>query len=383
MMADANLQKQIFESFNRANRILIPLGPHPSGDSLASALALAEFLRRLRKEPWVVTAGTVHERFRFLPGASQVQNAIQQSRGFIIAVRTQNAPLDELSYHLDEQASLVNIYLRPKSGQYQSSDVSFRSDKFPYDLIVSLDIPSLDQLGELYDRNTDLFFETPIINIDHHSNNEHFGEINLVEVTATSTAEILMELLESFEAGLIDGDIATNLLAGILVETNSFQNNRTTPKAFLRASSLISLGANQQDIVKNLYKTKSIGLLKLWGRALARLKESPELGLSYSILKSDDLVKAGSMDIAEVMDELVISLSDSRIVILLAETAPGEIQGYLYTHPSLSSLEVENLFSAQQQKENVSHFIMTGRSVVEAETDVLDRLHKIKDKIMS
>ncbi|MDP2932507.1 MAG: DHH family phosphoesterase, partial [bacterium] len=281
-MADISIQQQIFESLNKANRILIPLASSPSGDSLAAALAMYSFLKKLNKEPWLVSFGSVPDRFDFLPQHHEVRDNLEQTRGFVVSVRTEAAPLDELSYHLDEQSQTLNIFLRPKEGHYEPSDVSFKSDKFPYDLVMVLGQPSLDTLGRLYDENTDLFFETPIINIDHHANNEHFGEINLIDITATSTTEILVEMLENFEAGLIDADIATNLLAGILIETNSFQHVKTTPKAFLKASSLISMGAEQQEIIRHLYKTKSVSLLKLWGRALARLKEIPALGLSYS-----------------------------------------------------------------------------------------------------
>jgi len=381
-MVERSIHQQIFDSLNKATRILIPLGASPSGDSIAAALALADFLRKLNKEPLIVCSGEISEKYRFLPGVGNIQRTIHLSRGFVISVRTNTAPLDELTYHLDEQSNQVNIFLMPKSGQYVADDVSFRADTFPYDLIVVLDLPSLDQLRSLYDDNTDLFFETPIINIDHHPNNEHFGELNLVDITATSTAEILMELLEGFEIGLLDGNIATNLLAGILIETNSFQNRRTTPKAFLKASSLISLGANQQEIIKNLYKTKSVNLLKLWGRALARLKEVPDLGLAYSLLKTDDLTKSGSQNINEVMEELIASLTDARLILLLAEIEPGETLGYLYIHPNLPALEISNLLSGQLLESNLTTFRLSGKTILEAEAQVLGDLHRMKEKIL-
>ena len=380
-MIDPSVQKQIFDHLNKASRILIPLGINPSGDGVAAALALSQFLKKIEKDPQVVCAGNIPEKLKFLPGTDQVVRKLEESRGFVISVRTAETPLDELSYHLDEKAGVVNIYLKPKDGQYSPDDVTFRLDKFPYDLVVALDLPSLDLLGDLYDKNTDLFFETPIINIDHHPNNEHFGEINLVDITATSTTEILMELLENFEAGLIDSDIATNLLAGILVETNSFQHIKTTPKAFLKASSLISLGANQQEIIKHLYKTKSVSLLKLWGRALARLKEVPELGLVYSMLKADDLAKSGSREVKEVMSELVASLSDNKIILLLAEEAPGVINGYYHLHPNIPALEVANLLTAEMTNSQSGQFRFSGKTLAEAEAEVLSRLEKIKNKL--
>lgn len=380
-MTEAHIQKQIFDSINKANRILIPLSFSPGGDSLSAALALHNFLKKLNKEPSLVCTGSIPERYGFLPGSAEVGDGLEQARSFVISVKTESAPLDEISYHLDEAGQTLNIFLSAKEGRYDPGDVSFRSDKFPYDLIVTLGVPSLDLLGDLYDKNTDLFFETPIINIDHHPNNEHFGEINLVDVTATSTAEVLMELLESFESGLIDSQIATDLLAGILIETNSFQHIKTTPKAFLKASNLISLGARQQEIIRHLYKTKSSGLLKLWGRALSRLKELPNSGVAYSIISSEDISESGSTDVERVFEELVSSLSDYKIVVLLAELRPGEVSGYLHIHPNFSSLEIANLLSAQMTEATSGLFHFSWKSVREAESELLSRLDKLKDRL--
>ena len=276
---------------------------------------------------------------------------------------------------------LYRFFLKAEGGQYQPEDVTYRSESFPYDLIIALDIPTLDLLGQLYERNTDLFFETPIINIDHHAANEHFGEINLVDLTAAATTEILVELLEQFESGLIDADIATNLLCGILVETNSFQHIKTTPRAFMRASSLISLGANQQDIVRNLYKTKSMSLLKLWGRALARIRQAHEFQLSYSLLRKDDFVKAGTKDAEAVMRELISLLTDAKLIMLLAETEENHITGYLQVHQNSPTVEIANLLQGEMFNGGLIKFEIKGMNLPDAEAEVLKRLDKVKEKI--
>ncbi|MBI4053713.1 MAG: hypothetical protein HY397_00110 [Candidatus Doudnabacteria bacterium] len=379
---EITIQKQIFESISKAHRILLPLPTFPTGDSLAAALALHGFLHRLDKDPKLVCLGAIPERYGFLPGVDQISTQLEQGRGFVISVRTTDAPLDELSYHRDESKEKVDIFLKPQSGQYRQEDVSFKSDRFPYDLIISLGVASLDLYGSLYEGNADLFFETPIVNIDHHSNNEHFGEINLVDITATATTEILSELLENFETNLVEGPIATNLLAGILIETNSFQHIKTTPKSFLRASSLISQGADQQGIIKYLYKTKSVGLLKLWGRALARLRQVPELGLSYSLLRQEDIAKTGSgvAEILSVAEELVASLSDSKLIAVLYEEALGRISGLVYIHPTLSSLEIGSLLGVEQSHGNIFTFRPSAATLTEAEAELLARLARVKPK---
>ena len=53
--------------------------------------------------------------------------------------------------------------------------------------------------GETYHNNTGFFNKTPIINIDHKSENEQFGNINLIDITASTTAEIIFSLFKKIK----------------------------------------------------------------------------------------------------------------------------------------------------------------------------------------
>ncbi|MDP2766655.1 MAG: hypothetical protein Q8O41_04270, partial [Candidatus Methanoperedens sp.] len=64
---------------------------------------------------------------------------------------------------------------------FTEDDISSRSSGFKYDLIIALDTADLESLGQIYDNDTEFFYKTPIINIDHHSENEEFGQINFIE----------------------------------------------------------------------------------------------------------------------------------------------------------------------------------------------------------
>lgn len=375
-------EQQIFDTINKANRILIALPQNPNGDAVGAGLALFGFIKKLDKQPEIVSAAKESIRaFSFLPGLAEIKNSLEVSQSFVISVSTANAPLDELSYEAKDDR--VDIFLKPKTGKFAQNDVSFRNAKFPYDLIITAATPALEHLGEIYEKNTDLFFETPIINFDHHPNNEYFGEINHVDLAATSTSEILTSLIESFEASLIDENIATCLLAGIIVETNSFQHVKTTPRAFLKASNLIAQGGNHQEIIRSIYKTKSIALLKLWGRALARIREMPELGLTYSLVNLTDIQKTGGKpeDILGVMKELAANLADRKIVLFMGETAPQEIVGYYHLHPTIKSQVVTSALTGQMINGSLGVFRLKNKSLLEAEADILGKLQKIKDQI--
>src|SRR3989338_6868387 len=374
-------QKSVFDSINKAHRILIALPSNANGDAVGSGLALYSFAKKLDKEPEIVTASQTLEQFSFLPHISEVKHELEAQQSFVISVNTSQAPLDELSY--EGKPDRVDIFLKPKTGKFSATDVSFKNARFPYELIITLHAPSLDNLGEIYEKNTDLFFETPIINIDHHPNNEYYGEINHVDLAATSTSEIVASLIEEFESGLMDESIATSLLTGIIVETNSFQHVKTTPKAFLKASQLIAQGGRHQDIIRELYKTKSISLLKLWGRALARLREIKELGLTYSLVNHADIEKTASVaaDVRGVMRELIASLANTKIVLFLAEVIPSEVIGYFHLHPSIKAQVIVSALGAQMLNGSLGMFSSKGKSLLDVEKEVLEKISRVKDQI--
>jgi nanoRNase/pAp phosphatase (c-di-AMP/oligoRNAs hydrolase) len=341
---ELSIDQQIFEQIRKSNKILIALPQNLLADSLACALGLKLFLAKLQKDVSIVCSGQLPENLDFLPGSNSIQSQIVARKSLVVTVDTTVKKLDEISYQTtDEKAQ---IFLKAKDREFTADDVSFSAEKFPVDLIFVLGAKSLEDLGGLYEQNVDLFFETPKINIDNRADNEYFGQINLVDITVTSAAEILAELLQKYEEQLIDQDIATCLLLGIISSTRSFQHVQTTPRAFLKASELVALGARQQEIVKNIYKTKSLPLLKLWGRALARMKILEEEKIVYSILNSVDFEKAGAEGylLLPVLGEFIDNISGYKIIALLAEPAQNSEHLILAVHEQVPAEKLaENL----------------------------------------
>ena len=322
---ELSVQYQIFEQIKKSQKILIALPENLSADALASGLAFWLFLNKLKKDVSLVSKGQIPETLKFLPVISVLQNQIKGGKSLVVSLTTAEKKLDEISYQADEKEKKVRIYLKAQSTEFTPEDISFSVEKFPLDLIIVLGAQSLADLGTLYDQSADLFFETPKINIDHLATNEYFGQSNLVDITATSVAEILADLLGHYEAQLFDEDIATCLLAGIIEKTSSFQHVRTTPKAFLKASELINFGARQQEIIKHIYKTKALPLLKLWGRALARIKILELAKTVYSVLTLNDFNKAesGEAEILPALKELIDNISGYNIIGLICEPSSG------------------------------------------------------------
>lgn len=364
-------QEQIKESVNKAGQILICLPKNPTTDAIASSLALFSALEKMGKQAKVVCNEFIlPPNHQFLPKSKDILSDLTSLRKFIISINVQDAKVEELSY--DIQNDNLNIFVTPKTGTIRERDVRFSSSEFEYDLIFVLDSPDLESLGSLYDNNTEFFYHTPIINIDHSPQNEHFGQINLVELTATSISEIIFDLLKTFAEDILDEYIATSLLAGIISKTKSFQSASVTPKSLAIASHLITSGARREEIVQHLYQTKSLSTLRLWGRALARLKADKKLGLVWSLLNKDDFEKAGiaqESDIPGVIDELIINAPEAKVVMVLYESG-AEIHGIINTPRIIDAIKMLAPYSPQGTKD-FTKIIIKGKSLAEAEQEIL------------
>lgn len=319
-----NQRQQIYELIEKHNNILLLLPLALNGDALGSGLALGSVLKKLGKNVTLCSAGQIPTQFNFLSNIAAVEKNIKVTRDFVISVNTKEYPVKELRYETNDD--LLNIYLTPKINNLDSKAINFKQGIFNYDLIITLDLADLEELGAVYEENTELFFEAPIINIDHHSSNEQFGEVNLVEITAASTSEVVYDLIEEWGKDLLDEQMATQLLTGIIAATNSFQKNNTTPHSFSVAASLISKKANHQEIVRYLYKTKPLEILQLWGRIMARLKHDEDHRIIWSLLSKEDftVTNTTAQSLARTLDELVLNVPYNTNAILILYQSPDD-----------------------------------------------------------
>lgn len=142
-------------------------------------------------------------------------------------------------------------------------------DPAGYDIIVTCDCGDLKRVGDRLVEK--LQHAKCLINIDHHLSNACFGHLNLVVEEASSTSEIVYEILEGLKVPL-DSQIATALFAGIMGDTGSFRYASATAKTFLIARCLVLAGAKPDIIAQVLYSNNSIAAVRLHGEALSRMK---------------------------------------------------------------------------------------------------------------
>ncbi len=316
-----SIEQQLSSLFKQHHKVLICLPAKPTTDAVAAGLALYSVLEKLGKQSKVVAAGfALPDNHKFLPKSDEISRELTALKKFVISVDVSRTSVQDINYDIQNQR--LNVYITPKSGYFETRDVSTSSSDYEFDLIVALDSRDLISLGKVFEDNAEFFHHTPIINIDHHPANEQYGEVNIVNVTATSVSEIVFELLEHIDAGhLLDEYIATHLLTGIISKTKSFKTNTVTPRSLAIASHLIGSGARREDIVKNLYQTKTITSLKLWGRALSQLQGDLDKKIVWSLLRQKDFTETSttSSELGAVIDELIINTPDAQHVYVVYE----------------------------------------------------------------
>ena len=134
-----------------------------------------------------------------------------------------------------------------------------------------------------------------VVNVDHHHDNSRFGRINLVVPDASSTGEVLRDVIDELGVTLTP-ELAEALYIALVTDTGRFQYANTTPKALRLAAELVEAGADVHKIFQGVYESVQFAKLKLLARALERAQvyEGGRLVISY--LVRDDFKEVGAAE---------------------------------------------------------------------------------------
>lgn len=376
-------EQQIFEQIKKAKNILITFSAEWSGDAVSSALALNSFLKKLGKQVDVV-ADPTHKNslYSFIPGYDDIKDNFSNLKNFIISLNTKDTKVEKIKYNKEENK--INFIVTPKEGTFSKEDITTTQSKYKYDLIISIDATDIESIGDIYEDDTEFFYKIPLINIDNHSENEEFGQINLIDLTAVSSSEILFNLLSNYSRDNIDQDIATALLTGIISKTKSFKTQNVTPDSLSVVAQLISMGADRELIVNTLYRSRSLGVLKLWGRVLARLNNNHGGKLVWSVLSHLDFHKTGTgeRDLSEVIDELIVSIPEARVIVLIYENKvneKSETNAIIYSMKGINALQVGKGYNPSGTK-NLAKLNIK-KSITEAEKGIIQTIKENLTKL--
>jgi nanoRNase/pAp phosphatase (c-di-AMP/oligoRNAs hydrolase) len=140
----------------------------------------------------------------------------------------------------------------------------------------------------------------------------------------------------------------------------------------------MQLGADQNYIINNLNKNKSITTLNLWGRILARLKQDTHYKLAWSLISQTDFQKSGGSieDLEGVVYELLSRSPQIKTTILLYETPAGTINGEIYTSPNYNALELSSPWQGTGSR-NKAHFQLSENKLISAEQLVVNQIREL------
>jgi bifunctional oligoribonuclease and PAP phosphatase NrnA len=157
------------------------------------------------------------------------------------------------------------------------------------------------------------------LNIDHHHDNTLFGDVNLVEVDASCTAEIVYELAILLGA-VITPEMAAALYVGLVTDTGKFMYENTNARTHRIAADLIEAGVGVDETYRRLYEHVPIEKLRLLSRALEGIQHHCDDRLVLAYVGAADYAASGA---GEEMTEGIIdhlrSVEGSRVAALIRD----------------------------------------------------------------
>lgn len=299
----------ILQEIKKAEKILIISHQKPDGDTLGANLALRKYLANLGKDVHSFCDSEIPDYLKFLPGSHLVSH-------------------DHLLF----------------------------TKKF--DLVITVDCATIqltaaEQLLEIMPPHL-------LINIDHHSSNPEYADLNLVLTEASSTAEVIYRLLADWQI-TFDQEIATNLACGLITDTSGFKNPATSYSALNIAAKLFQHGANLHQLLKITNRSQNIDHLILWGRALERLQKVEKYNLVFTYLTQADLVETNNDEsaIGGISNFLHI-LKEGQIILVLTESKNNMIKGSLRTTSEIDVAKIAQIFGGGGHKK-AAGFSLPGR----------------------
>lgn len=238
---------QLAERLQSANNILVTVSRNPSVDQLAACLGLTLLLNKLNKHSVAVFSGQVPSTLEFLQPEETIEKNTDSLRDFIIALDKDKA--DKLRYKVED--NVVRIFITPYKTSISEKDLEFSQGDFNVDVVVALGVKQQEDLDGAITAHGRILHDATVASVNL-SPDGGLGTINWHDPQASSLSELVTELALSMGDNLLDNQIATALLTGIVAETKRFSNERTSSQTMSASSALMAAGANQQLVATKL-----------------------------------------------------------------------------------------------------------------------------------
>jgi hypothetical protein len=245
---DQNPKQQAVERIKGSTNILVTVSKNPTVDQLAACIGFTLLLNKFGKHATAVFSGAVPSTLEFLQPEKTIEHNTDSLRDFIVALDKSKA--DKLRYKVEDE--VVRIFITPYRTSITEKDLEFSQGDFNVDVVVALGVTNKEDIDEAIVAHGRILHDAVVISVTNGQAQSDVGSVNWHDDTASSLSEMLVSISESFQSGLLDGQMATAFLTGIVAETERFSNDKTSPKVMTMSAQLMAAGANQQLIATQL-----------------------------------------------------------------------------------------------------------------------------------
>jgi bifunctional oligoribonuclease and PAP phosphatase NrnA len=198
------------------------------------------------------------------------------------------------------------VVQRPRSGQ-------------SFDCVISVDAASYERLGTVCD---DIQDRKILVNIDHHTSNTKFGDINWISAEEASSGELVTKLIRAGEWKLTP-QMANCLFAAVSTDTGSFQYASTKPATFETAADLVEAGADLGEICHEVYHSHPLSRVRLLRHVYSKFKLTANDRLAYCWLRKRDFSRAGAeREEAEGLIDKIREIEPVIVAVIFEEMEP-------------------------------------------------------------
>lgn len=245
---DENPKTQALERIRDANNILVTVSANPSVDQLAACIGLTLLLNKMGKHATAVFSGAVPSTIEFLSPEKTLEANTDSLRDFIIALDKSKA--DKLRYKVEDE--VVRIFITPYRTSISEKDLDFSQGDFNVDVVIALGVTVKEDIDQAISAHGRILHDAVVIAVTDGEKISDVGSINWHDQTASSLSEMLAEVSSTLQADILDAQMSTAFLTGIVAETDRFSNDKTSPKVMTLSAQLMAAGANQQLIATKL-----------------------------------------------------------------------------------------------------------------------------------
>ena len=245
---------QVVERLKEAQNVLVTVSNNPSVDQLAAAIGFTLMMNKLGKHATAVFSGQIPSTLEFLKPADTLETNTDSLRDFIISLDKSKA--DKLRYKVEE--NVVKIFITPYRTSLSEQDLDFSQGDFNVDAVIALGVDEREHIDQAIVAHGRILHDATVIGVMAGQAPCDVGSINWQDTSASSLSEMLVSISEAFQSGLLDGQMATAFLTGIVAETDRFSNEKTSPKVMTMSAQLMAAGANQQLIATELKPVQEV-----------------------------------------------------------------------------------------------------------------------------